>query len=519
MQPMNKNRPGWRLLALIGLGLSLLILNIDLMIVNLALPVIGQLFQANLSDLQWINNIYSLSMASTVIFIGSLADRYGHRLTFLSGITLFCFGSLVAGLAFSTAAIIIGRFFQGIGMAATFTMIFVLATLTFPKNQQGAIFGLLMIFTGIGMAVGPSLGGLMIAAFSWRWAFLINVPICLISYFAIWLACPKDREDSSKKIHYTSAFLLTALYFLILFALNNSQELSPRNFWVLFFAGMGGLAGFLVWQSRLRHPLVDITLFQNQIYSVVSSIRVLFQFSMGSFLFVLPLYLQNIEGFSVGLTGFIILALAAVLAIASPLSGRLSDRIGPEFSVLSSQICAVLGFGALVLMPIELSWPLLFFSLICVGANAGMALPATNYLVMREVPAAKKGLGFGTFTGMTFFFLSAGIAVTGYILNSISTRNFYRLIAASADATPDRAKIAPLINGAHSVDGLKELFLNQPDYAVFVGKSAFLSAFHFLMALLTGLSLAALVLSIFLLIRFRKAQEISTKECLPSRRS
>ena len=526
MQNMQKDRIIWRVIALIGLGFSLLILNIDLMIINLALPVIGQLFHANLPELQWINNIYSLAMASSVIFIGTLADRFGHRRIFLWGITLFFIGSCIAGFAFSVFWIIIGRLFQGVGMAATFTMIFVLAMLTFPKKQQGFVLGILVIFTGIGLAIGPSLGGFMIDLLSWRWAFLINIPICLVAYISIRLGCPKDIGDHEKKIHYASAFFLIVICFFLLFVLNTSQTLSPIKFW----SGLGGgiviFGLFLFWQKKLNHPLIDLTFFRNHIYGLVSLVRLLFQFTIGAFLFVLPLYLQNVEGFSVGFSGLIILALAASVAIISPFSGKLGDLFGAEFFLLGSQIFALVGFGLLVKMPMSINWTLLFLSLICIGINVGMVLPASNALILHELPEKKKGLGFGMFTAMAFFFLSVGIAVSGYILNHVSSYQFYHLLSHEAQgqtsflefAHTHQDKILPFINGANSIERLQKIFLGRAEKVISLGKMAFLNAFHVLMMLLFVLSLIGFFLSVYLL-RFKKINSFFKKKFNPKSRA
>ena len=196
----------YKWITLTGLGMAMIVLNLDMTIVNLAIPILGKIFNANISTLQWIINIYTLVFGASVILTGKLADKYGHKKMFLFGVTSFFIGSLIAGFSPDISIIIVGRLFQGIGMAATFGMVFILAAYSFPKKQRGIATGILIVFTGAGQAFGPTLGGLIVTYSSWRWCFLLNVPFCILSFILVYFACKKDLGDSHIKIHYPSAF-------------------------------------------------------------------------------------------------------------------------------------------------------------------------------------------------------------------------------------------------------------------------------------------------------------------------
>ena len=198
---LEKNIYKYKWFTLLGLFFAIIVLNLDFTIVNLAIPTLGKAFHAPLSLLEWIVNIYPLTFAACVILTGKLADKYGHKKIYLFGITFFLIGSIIAGFAPGPILILIGRILQGVGMAGTYGMMFILAAEAFPANQKGFATGILIIGTGVGQALGPTVGGLMVEYWSWRWCFLINIPFCILSILLVYFACAKDKLTSDIKIH------------------------------------------------------------------------------------------------------------------------------------------------------------------------------------------------------------------------------------------------------------------------------------------------------------------------------
>lgn len=421
-----------RWLALFGLGLALVLLNLDLTVVNLALPILGQQFHASLSTLQWVNNIYSLTFAALVALTGKVADRYGHRRMYLVGVIFFLLGSLVAGVAANMSLLIVGRFLQGVGMAGTFGMVFILASAAFPEKQRPMAVGLLVVFVGVAQAVGPTVGGFIIEHWGWRWAFLINLPFCVLSYLFVAFACQKDKLRPENTIHYASAVLFLIAYFILVAACNQIQIWGLDS--VLFIGSFSiGLIIFILalyWQKKLATPFFDLNLFKNKVYRTVSHIRPLFQFNFGAFFFILPLYLQNMLGMTASMTGLVMLIMTAPLAISSLIAGKLNGRLSPEKPLIFAHVVAIIGFVIFACMPISpIHWAWFSLGLVCIGVNVGVMYSTTNYLAINSLPADKKGVGYGFFTANAYFFYSIGIGIAGYLLTTISAAHLTQLLS------------------------------------------------------------------------------------------
>ena len=181
----------YKWITLTGLGMAMIVLNLDMTIVNLAIPILGKIFNANISTLQWIINIYTLVFGASVILTGKLADKYGHKKMFLFGVTSFFIGSLIAGFSPDISIIIVGRLFQGIGMAATFGMVFILVAYSFPKKATWNSNRNTDSFYRSRSSIWPYSMGLIVTYSSWRWCFLLNVPFCILSFILVYFACKK----------------------------------------------------------------------------------------------------------------------------------------------------------------------------------------------------------------------------------------------------------------------------------------------------------------------------------------
>ena len=482
--------------ALIGLGMALVLLNLDLTVVNLALPVLGQRFHASLSLLQWVNNIYSLTFAALVALTGKIADRYGHRRMYLYGVTFFFLGSLVAGFAPNVAGLIIGRFLQGVGMAGTFGMVFILASAAFPPEKRSYAVGLLVVFVGVAQALGPTAGGFIIEHWGWRYAFLINLPFCILSFILVRFACRLDELKPGNKIHYYSAFLFLAAYFILVTAFNEVQHWGVASFSFLgmLVLGLVVFVATLFWQKKLTMPYFDLVLFKDRVYRTVSLVRPLFQFNFGAFFFVLPLYLQNIIGMTPGMTGLTMLIMTIPLAISSAITGKLNGHLPFEKSLKLAHVIAIIGyviFAVTAITPIH--WWLFSIGLICIGVNVGMMYSTTNFVIINCLPADKKGVGYGFFSANAYFFYSIGVAVAGYLLSTIGLSHFNQLLTHSSLSHHTFA-ITPYLNGARPITGLAKLYPAGSQALVGLATAAFAKGFSLIMWLFAIFSLTGLLL-------------------------
>ncbi len=484
----------YRWLALISLGLAIAIVNIDLTIVNVALPVIGRAFHSSLSELQWINNAYVLGMTCTVILFGRLADQYGHKKIFLIGVAIFFIGSLLCGIAPNITFLISARVLQGFGLAATFTMIFILAVRSFPEDQHAFAIGFVVIFTGLSQALGPTIGGVILQFASWRWIFFLNLPICIATIALAWFACAKDQHFEKQYIHISSVILLAIGLCGLLIALNESQNwgLNSAAFLLCFFLSLAILCLLIIWQLKLPHPFIELPLFKIKRYMALNFIRPIFQFTFGIYLFLIPIYLQNIRGISPLHTGFLLLIMTGVIGACAPISGRITDKIGIKYPLLVSQSAGMVGYIALIL---SLQWQafwLMVISFILVGANTGMTYSATNFGVVSSLPATKKGIGTGMYVTIGFYAFSFGIAIVGLLLNIIAPYVFLHHIQGIEHINHIPHFLKYYITGAHPLSKLQHMNLAHADAVITAVKQAFTVGYQVILGICALVALVSL---------------------------
>lgn len=487
--------------TLVGLGTTLFVLNIDVTVVSIVLPVLGERFAAQLSTLQWINNAYSIAFAALVATAGRLADRAGHRTVFLLGLSTFAAGSTLAGLAPGVPAILAGRILQGIGMAAAFAMSFTLTARLFPGRQQGFAVGILVLFSGLAQALGPTAGGLLLEHAGWRWAFLVNLPFCAAGLAIVSAFCPKDSGNPAVSVHVPSAVLLAASFFLLILGFNHGEiwGLGDPRLLASVASGAGLLALLLRWQTRLEAPLLDLELLRSRRYATLTAVRSLFQFSFGALLFAVPLYLQNVEALTPSRCGAVLLVMTLALAITTPIAGKLNDRVGPEPSIVAANVLAVIGYLLLALSPRLGDQTALFAGLLFVGVNVGLMYPASNFAAMQSVRPAVRGAGFGLFTGCVFLLYSVGVAAAGAVLAQVATAQFESLARASLEwsgGIPGPERLKPFVTGARPLQDLVGLVGPNGTLALEIGRESFRRAFSSAMLLLAAAATCGLLLSL-----------------------
>lgn len=490
----------WWLLT--GLGLGLVIINLDVTIINLALPVIGNIFSAKIAELQWVNNIYLIAMGGLVITTGKLGDRFGHKLMFMSGISVFLIGSLIASFAPNLYTIIAGRFVQGIGMAGAFGMIFVIAAGHFPKHQQGLAVSILVVFTAAAQSIGPTLGGLIVEHWGWRWAFLINVPVCLMCLLIVYFTGKNDKGNDKIRVHLPSSVLILISFLMILYAFNveSMWGVFSVHFLLPLCMGVILLAFTLNWQRYLSQALVNLSLFRHRLFLGLLITRACFQMFFGSFLFVLPLYLENILHFTPAEAGLIMLIMTGFLCLSSITAGQFNSRVGPLPSIVVAQFIGFLGAILLVMMPEELSWLYLVSGMVCIGLMTGIMYSSTNLAAVQAAPKNEKGSAYGLFISNTYLWYACGIAGAGLLVSGVSINTFMSLAAEEMTKTgsPSIEQVLPFITGAQPLDKIVYLFDGAESHSQVLewGRIAFHSGFHTLMLAFLFLSFVGLVASL-----------------------
>ncbi|MGH9297603.1 MAG: MFS transporter, partial [Acidimicrobiales bacterium] len=325
--------PKWWTLGAVCVGIFMLLL--DITIVNVALPAISLSFHASLSDLQWVLDAYALTLAALLLTSGSLADLLGRRLVFAIGIAVFTLGSALCGASTGPLFIILARGFQGIGGAIMFATSLAIIANAFRGRDRGAAFGVYGAVTGIAVAIGPVLGGVITSGLSWRWIFFVNIPIGAVALVVTFLKIDESRNPVASRPDLPGFFTFSASLAGLVYGFIESTEdgwASPRVIGPLVAAGLLFVVFVLVERFQ-REPMLDFSLLRKPTFSgglvaafaINSSIFALFTY--------LILYLQDDLGLSAVATGVRFLLMTGATFLTAAIAGRLTSHVPTKWLI------------------------------------------------------------------------------------------------------------------------------------------------------------------------------------------
>ncbi|MET8373909.1 MFS transporter [Micromonospora profundi] len=410
----------------VGVGLVAAFMTLlDVSIVNVAVPSIDRALHASASDLQWVLSGYALTFGLVLVPAGRFGDARGRRNAFVLGIGLFTATSALAGLATSPTWLVAARLFQGAAAGVVNPQVTGLIQELFRGPERARPFGLLGATIGISTAVGPLLGGLLIAlggeAHGWRWVFFVNVPVGIAAMILGWRLLPARRlgKTGQRRLDPIGVLLLGVGVVLILLPLVQQQQWRTPWKWALIPAGLAVLVAFGLWERRYaRHhqPLFDLRLFTFQSYTLGSIIALVYFGGFTAIFFIFTLFLQNGLGYSALVAGIAITPFALGSAAASALGGRIVNRFGRPL-VAIGLLAVVLGLAATVLA-LQL-WPhapapwVTAGPLLVAGIGSGLVIAPNQTLTLAQVPVPQAGSGAGMLQTGQRIGAAAGIAAVG----------------------------------------------------------------------------------------------------------
>jgi EmrB/QacA subfamily drug resistance transporter len=397
-------------LAIVSAATALLLL--DVTIVNVALPAIADDLSARFAELQWVIDAYALTLASTLLAIGSLADRHGRRRVFCGGLMLFTAASAACALAPSAVWLDVLRGVQGVGAAAIFAPALALLAAAYPAGAARAraltIWGAI---TGGALAVGPLVGGALVDGLSWEWAFWINLPLGGGLALLAWRRIPESRDPAAAPTDWPGAALFTAGAFLLVLALIGDIE------WA--YAAAAAALGVFAWlELRTRAPMLDLRLFGIPAFSGTALVAFAQSFALYPLFLFLAIYLQGDLGFSPFETGLRLLPVTLVLFAVAPLSGRMTSRMP-----LRVPMClglALIGIGTLLMRRVTPGgeWTALLPGFVVGGLGIGTISPALAAAMVSVLPVERSGLASGINNTFRQLGIAVGIAVLGAIFTA-----------------------------------------------------------------------------------------------------
>lgn len=330
--------------ALLVASLSSFLTPFMLSSVNIALPAVGAHFRSDAVMLSWVATSYLVAAAVALVPVGKLADIHGRKRVFVAGTLLFTVASLLSGLAWSMAVLILFRVFQGVGIAMIFATGIAIVTSVFPPGERGRVLGITVAAVYSGLSCGPLAGGWLTQAFSWRSVFLVPAPFGIgLILVTLWKLKGEWAGARGEPFDVTGALI----YALAIIALMCGVSILPDlRGGVLVLAGAGGLAAFAGWELRVPHPVFEVRLFgRNRVFAFSCLAALIHYGATFGVTFLMSLLLQYIKGLSPQQAGLVLMAQPVMMALFSPLAGRLSDRVEPR--LLAS---AGMGITALALL-------------------------------------------------------------------------------------------------------------------------------------------------------------------------
>jgi len=436
-----KEAPRTRWLGLASLALGLAMIIVDATIVNVAIPSIIEDLGIQLTDAEWVNTVYSLVFAALLVTVGRLGDLYGRKRIYLGGLALFGGASLLCASAPSGTLLIAARALQGIGAACILPSTLSSVNAMFRGRERAIAFGIWGSVIGGMAALGPLVGGWLTTDFSWRWAFYINLPIGLLAGTVAFLTVPETRDPSASRGIDPMGILTSAIGFAALvFGLIEGQRygwwrptetfrigswewplasLSPVPLALVIAAVL--LPFFALYELRRvaanRPVLLDLRLFRYRSFRWGNLAALIVSLGEFGIVFVLPLYLQAVLGYTALQTGLVLLATAIGAFLGGPAAANLAQRFGARQVVRAGMLFEAIGLVLLVpfLSPDTTGWrlaPALFLY----GLGVGLATAQLTSVILAEVPTAQSGQASGTQSTTRQVGAALGIAILGAVL-------------------------------------------------------------------------------------------------------
>ena len=402
----------WLILWVVALGMFMALL--DSTIVNIAIPAIVTDLKTNISVVSWVLNAYNIGLAVFFLTFGRLADRYGQRLIFLSGLFMFGGFSLACGLAPNIGWLIIFRVGQSLGAAAMVPVSLTILMSAFPRHQHGMATALWGVMGSVAAAVGPTLGGVLTQYASWHWIFFVNVPIAVITIAGtLWLVPEHKRAGGEARVDLPGIVLSGAAFFALSLGLieGNAWHWSSWRVIGLLVAAVALLVGFGFWESRARSPMLNLQLFR--IRSFVSATGSMFFIgtAVGGALFLIVIYMVNVLGYTELRAALAVTPMPAVGLILGPPIGKFMNKIGP--SVLAAVGGVLFAVGLVFMAQLgpnagigDVAW-----RIVILGGGFTFSMPALTAAGMGSLPDRARGVGSGVInTGRQFGFV-LGVAI------------------------------------------------------------------------------------------------------------
>ncbi len=453
-ETMQRRKRIRRWATLVAVSIATFMVPLDITVVAVALPDIQRSLHASFADIQWVVNAYTLTFGAFLLTGGSLADLLGRRRIFTIGLYLFTFSSLLCGFALNPLMLNLARGVQGIGAAFLFSAALALLAQEFQGRTRATVFSLWAAVLGMGIALGPLIGGGVTDWLGWKWAFLINVPIgAMVIALTLLFKIQESRDPNARKVDWAGLVTFATGFFMVILALvsGNDRGWGSPLIVGLLVGGTVLFTGFVVAERWQQHPMFDLTLFRKSTFSGASIIAIAIAGSFFSMFIYLPLYFQIILGYSPLKAGLCLLPLTMPLLIVPPISAKLSTFLIAR-TLLSAGL-RLIGLG-LLLSTVGINpttnWIPLLAGFIVAGSGAGLVNGELSNVAISVVPPGRSGMAAGITTTCRQIGFGIGIAGLGAIFTWRTEAKLLELIAGTSAASSGRSvELAKMVATGH----------------------------------------------------------------------
>jgi EmrB/QacA subfamily drug resistance transporter len=483
--------------VLTGISLASFLGCIDFTIVNTALPAIQTTLHASMSQLQWVINIFLLALCSLMVISGRLADIHGRRLIMYIGMLGFGLTSLGAGLSTSINVLLLFRLGQGIFTAILYPAPGAIISNAFPENERGKAMGALFGVNGIGLAIGPVVGGVIVSALNWHWVFLVNVPLIILSF----IICAAHVKESRSTEHGTKIDWWGAL-FLMLGVLSLTIAVVKGDAWGWATAQTLGCFGAALMSFILlffieknnASPIIKFGLFSNRQFtsSIVATFALGFFYVLAFFL--MPLFLHHINGLNAYQLGLMLLPTTAVMAALSPIIGRATDKVGSKSLLVFGLIFFILSAGLQAHFTMHSSLIFLGLAFAAMGVGWAALLGPSTVAALSSVPESVGGVAMGSSWTLHNVGGIVGLAVGTVVYHYYAAKTLAKSLDVSAHTAWIKAAVA---NPDHAAQLIAQHTGLPADKTMLVLKNFFIQGYHGAMLLLMASSTLAALFVLF----------------------
>lgn len=411
-------------LLILAISLATFMSALDGTIVNIALPTISEAFDVSTSAVSWVATIYLLVMAGLVLIVGKISDIIGFKRIFLSGFVIFTIGSFCCGflpeLLDSFASLIGSRAFQGIGGAMITAIAPAMVTAFIPMEKKGKAMGIIMTIAALGTAIGPTMGGLLTQYMSWHWIFFINVPVGIIALIIGLKVIPGGATGSIRNLSgfdRSGAALIFIGLATLLFAVSEGQELGWTSLPILITMGIAvvSLGSFVVNELRAKEPLLELRLFTKRNFLFTNLTMALVFLSFAGINYLLPFYLQYVQGYDTSTAGLILTALSVAMMIAGILAGALYNKTGGRPLCIAAAAVLVAGYFLLTHLHTDTGTEYVILCLLLIGFGLGLIITPASNMILNSVGKKYQGMVSSLTSLERFAPMTIGIAIFNLI--------------------------------------------------------------------------------------------------------